>query len=135
MAHHTQKILDKILWKGKSKWLLLGAGAGTFIGLFLLLSTVQFYFDIQKLLRGDANPGDQFVQINKKINLFNTLGLKAAFSPEEIEGLKQQPFIESVGEFTANDFKAGAYSDMLGFYTELFFEAVPDDFLDVEEPD
>ncbi len=135
MANQSKFILDKILWKGKSKWLLVGASLGTFIGLSLLLATLQFYFDVQQLLRGDANPSDQYVQINKKINLFNTLGLKSTFSESDIEELKSKPFIQSVGKFTANDFRAGASSDMLGFYTELFFESVPNDFLDVKEPD
>ena len=113
---------------------MLGAALGAFIGLFLLLSTLQFYFDVQKMLRGDANPGDQYVQINKKVNLFNTLGVKAGFTDADIEEMKSKPFIESVGKFTANDFRAGASSDMLGFYTELFFESVPKEFLDVNEP-
>lgn len=135
MANLTSTILDKILWKGKNKWLLAGAAVGTFTGLFLLLSTLQFYVDVQKLLRGDANPNDQYVQINKKVNLFNTLGVKASFTEDDIEELKSKPFIESVGRFTANDFKASASSDMLGFYTELFFESIPSEFLDVSEPD
>ncbi len=114
---------------------MLGAAIGAFIGLFLLLGTLQFYFDVQKMLKGDANPSDQYVQINKKINIFNTLGVKAGFSDVDIEEMKSKPFIESVGKFTANDFRAGASSDMLGFYTELFFESVPKEFLDVNEPD
>ncbi|MBI1227333.1 MAG: hypothetical protein GC192_19025 [Bacteroidetes bacterium] len=134
MIHQTQKILDKILWKGRSRLLLLGAALGSFIGFFLLLSTLQFYIDVQKLLRGDANPSDQYVQINKKVNLFNTLGVKSGFSETDIEELNSKSFIESVGKFTANDFRAGASSDMLGFYTELFFESVPNEFLDVNEP-
>ncbi|MBK8563580.1 MAG: hypothetical protein IPN76_09590 [Saprospiraceae bacterium] len=135
MSSSTKIILDKILWKGKSKWLLIGAAIGAFIGLFLLLATLQFYCDVQNLLTGDASPDDQYVQINKKINLFNTLGIKSSFTNEEIEALNQKPFIQSVGRFKANDFKANASSDMLGFYTELFFESIPLDFLDAQEPD
>lgn len=127
-------LLNKLLWKSRSKWLMLGAIAGAFIGLWLLLASVQFYVDVNYLLKGDADPGDQYVQVNKKINVFNTLGMKAAFTSAEVEDFRRQPFVEEVGEFTANDFKAGAYSDMLGFYTELFFESVPNDFLDVGEP-
>jgi len=134
MTNQTRRIIQKILWDGKSKWLLLGAVLGTFIGLFLLLSTLQFYLDVQRLLRGDANPGDQYVQINKKVNLFNTLGVKSGFTEADIAELEGKPFIESVGKFTANDFRAGASSDMLGFYTELFFETIPNEFLDVDEP-
>ncbi|MCC6722862.1 MAG: hypothetical protein IT258_00020 [Saprospiraceae bacterium] len=135
MSKQTIKILNKILWKGKSRWLIIGAALGAFIGFLLLLATLQFYFDVQHLLGGDANPNDQFIQINKRINLFNTLGLKATFSESDIKELESKPFVEAVGVFTANDFKASASSDMLGFYTELFFEAVPPAFLDVSEPD
>jgi len=134
MADTHQKILEKLLWKGKSKWLIAGAVVGVFLGLFLLLSALQFFFDVKHLLEGGADPEDQFVQINKKVNLFNTLGVKAVFGEEEIQEIRQQPFVEEVGQFSANDFKAGAYSDMLGFYTEMFFESVPGLFLDVDEP-
>ena len=134
MSSVQQKILDKLLWKGKSKWLLAGAVMGAFLGLWLLLSSAQFYFDMRQLLEGDANPGDRFVQINKKVNLFNTLGAKAVFDEEDIQEIRHQSFITDVGVFTANGFKAGAYSDMLGFYTELFFESVPSEFLDANEP-
>jgi hypothetical protein len=134
MAHSHQKILNKLLWKGKNKWLIAGAVFGTFLGFFLLLSALQFYFDVNYLLEGDANPGDRYLQINKKVSLFNTLGVKAVFDEEEIRKIREQPFVEDIGIFTANDFKAGAYSDMLGFYTEMFFESVPDQFLDIDEP-
>lgn len=134
MARTHKQILNKLLWRGKNKWLMAGAVSGAFLGLFLLLSALQFYFDVNRLMEGDANPGDQYIQINKKVNLFNTLGVRAVFDEEEIAAIRQQPFIEEVGIFEANDFKVGAYSDMLGFYTEMFFEAVPGSFLDIDEP-
>ncbi len=107
---------------------------GVFLGLTLLMCAVQFYFDIQQLLRGGADANSQFVQINKKVNIFNTLGAKSVFAPEEIKDIEGRPFIQKVGTFEANQFEAGAYSDMLGFYTEMFFESVPPAFLDVDEP-
>jgi hypothetical protein len=61
--------------------------------------------------------------------------MKSAFTEKEIGNIASQQFIESVGKFTSADFRVGAYSDMLGFYTELFLEAVPGQFLDVEEPE
>lgn len=131
----SNKLLDKILWKGKNKWQMLGAAIGSFIGFFLLLATFQFYLDIQRLLSGDANPSDQYVQVNKKVNLFNSLGVKSGFSTTELAEIKSKPFVVDLGAFTSNEFKAGAYSDMLGFYTELFFEAVPEPFLDFREPE
>jgi hypothetical protein len=135
MSASQKKILNKLLWRGKNKGLLAGASLGAFLGLWLLLSAAQFHFDLNRLLKGDADPNDRFIQINKKVNLFNTLGEKAVFDEREIEAINRQPFIQKAGVFVANDFKAGAYSDLLGFYTELFFESVPSDFLDVSEPD
>ncbi len=126
-------LLNKLLWKGKAKWQVLGAAIGAFIGLLLLLTAVQLYFDLQKLMGGEANPNDRFVQINKRVNIFNML-MKSTFSKEEMDTLKMQPFINDIGTFTSNQFKANATSRSMGFYTELFFESVPDKFLDIKEP-
>ncbi|MCR9289567.1 hypothetical protein OAF63_07335 [Saprospiraceae bacterium] len=127
-------LLHKILWEGKSKWQVLGAAIGAFIGLLLMLTAVQLYFDLQKLLDGEANPNDQYVQVNKKVNVFNTFGVKSTFTEAEIEEIESQEFVQKIGNFTPNQFKANATSKMMGFYTELFFESVPDAFLDLKEP-
>ncbi|MEM1318828.1 MAG: hypothetical protein AAGG75_01160 [Bacteroidota bacterium] len=126
------EILKQLLFKSGNKWQIAGAAVGTFIGLFLLLNSLQFYRDLTDLTSGRGGQSDQFVLINKKVNLFNTLGARSTFSEEEIDELKGQPFIKEVGIFTPNQFKVSASSKMLGFYTELFFESVPDQFLDVE---
>jgi FtsX-like permease family protein len=124
------KILNQILWEGKNKWQIYGAALGAFLGLFLVLTAFQFYHDLQNLISGD-NTADQYVIINKKVNLFNTLGANAAFTPEEIDTLEDQGFILSVGQFNSNQYKVGASSPAFGFYTELFFESVPDEFIDI----
>ena len=38
-----------------------------------------------------------------------------------------------MGTFTSNEFKVSASSKNFGFYTELFFESVDDEFLDVQD--
>lgn len=96
----------------------------------MLLGAVQLYFDVARLLSGPEGEGQQFVQINKQVSLLNTIGGAARFTPEEIATIEKEPFIKAVGPFTSNDFKVGASSPTLGFYTELFFEAIPEQFLD-----
>lgn len=123
------KILNQILWEGKNKWQIYGAAIGAFLGLLLVLMAFQFYHDLQKLIHGD-NATDQYVIINKKVNLFNTLGANAAFTANEIDSLKTHDFILEVGTFNSNQYKVGASSSLFGFYTELFFESVPDEFVD-----
>ena len=126
------QILNKTLWQVNNRWQIIGAAVGTFIGLLLLLLSLQFYCDLKELMDG-GNSDDRFVIINKKVNLFNTLGAKAAFSEEEVQTLLAEDFIDSVGTFQSNLFRVSASSQMLGFYTELFFESLPDRYLDVQD--
>jgi len=99
------KLLNQILWEGKNKWQIYGAAVGAFLGLLLVLTAFQFYHDLNRLIRGD-NATDQYVIINKKVNLFNTLGANAAFTDDEIDSLKSQDFILEVGEFNSNQYNS-----------------------------
>lgn len=130
-----KQLLQKLLWQNKSRWQLIVALLGTFLGLFLVLASLQIYFDIQQILHGDKSDSEQYIIINKKVNIFNSLGVKSTFSEEEIESIQAQYFVEQVGTFEPNLFKVSASSSVLGFYTELFFEAVDDAFIDVENSD
>ena len=109
----------------------LGAAVGTFLGLLLLLAAVQLWRDLDTLLNGGQG-GEQFVQINKKVTILSTLGAKNNFTDAEIETIRAQTFVRRVGTFTPNRFKVTAYSNALGFRTDLFFESVPNEFLDVD---
>ncbi len=123
--------LKMLLWQKRSKAQLLGAAVGTFLGIFLLISALQLYFDLQQLLYGKENGAEQYVLLNKKVSLMNTLGASNTFSQTEIQNIEKQPFAQKVGALSQNQFKVSASSPMVGFYTDLFFEAVPDEFIDV----
>jgi len=127
-------LFRKLLWQSDNRWQLIGAGIGTAIGLVLVLGAVQLYIDVHHLLRQDSGADPRYVQINKRVGLLNTLSGPSTFSEKEIEEILDKPFVQSVGVLTANDFHVSAASPNLGFYTELFFESVPDPFLDVREP-
>lgn len=124
----------KLLWRRQSRWQLYGAGMGVAIGLFLVLGAVQLYLDVNHYLNKDQGADPRFVQINKRVNLLNTLTGASSFSEKEIEEIMGHSFVRSVGVFTSNNFHVSASSQSLGFYTELFFESVPYSFLDVHEP-
>lgn len=119
---------------------LLWAFAGTLAGFVLLLSGIQFYTDLKAVLAENRDLLDpEYIVINKKVDIGQTLGLsQKGFSKEEIEDLSAQPFAEEVAPFLSNEFPVSGYTEnerFPDFYTELFFEAIPDRFIDVKTED
>lgn len=129
-------LLKKLIKSGSGRVRFVMAIAGLSIALALILSAVQLQANYNDLLHSKTNQDSiaNFLVINKKVtgnNAGNTL-----LSNEEIDNLKKQPFIEEMGVLTANRFKVSASGgEHIPFYTELFFESVPDDFLDVQSKD
>jgi hypothetical protein len=129
-----------ILWKDHSRAHLLWAFLGTLAGFVLLLSGIQFYTDLKGVLSENRDLLDpEYIVLNKKVNIGQTLGLAGpGFSKEEIEDLRQQPFTDRVDPFISNQFPISAYTrseKVPNFYTELFFEAIPDEYIDIKSGD
>jgi hypothetical protein len=133
-----KKLLHKLIRSGKGKGTLFAAAFGMLVGYFILFIAIQMYFDINNLFNNDKDLIQKdFIIINKKVSLLNTLKvLDTGFSEKEIAQLKKQNFVEKVEPVTPNRFKVGAYTDgkddIPPFYAEMFFESVPDQFLDIE---
>ncbi len=131
------RLLYQILWKDHSRAHLLGAFLGTLAGFVLLLAGIQFYMDIKLVLSENRDLLDpEYIVINKKVNIGQTLGLsRVGFTPEEIEEIMAQPFADQVAAFNSNEFPVSAYTKnerFPDFITDLFFEAIPDEFIDVK---
>lgn len=126
-------MLKKLFKKNRNPYQVIGAAIGAFLGLFLLLFSLQVYFDFQEILKG-SNDKDNYVTINKPVSLANTFLGKSVFSAQNIQEVENQSFTEGVAAFTANRFRASASNKAMGFYTELFFESIPESFLDVQDP-
>jgi len=107
------------------------SGIAFLLGLTLVLVSVQFYIKIDAFLNPKKNLSGYLI-LNKEVGLGNTIfGSKAEFSKEEVEDIKNQEFVEDLGVFNSNHFNARAFiGGDVGFQTELFFESIPDRFLD-----
>lgn len=120
---------------GRSRFIL--AILGLSIALFLILSAVQIQANYDDLLHNKTNQDSiaNFLVINKAVTSQN-IG-QTTLTEDQINDVKKQPFVESLGILTASRFKVSAQgaTNRLPFYTDLFFESVPDTFLDVNNKD
>lgn len=106
------------------------------VGMVIVLLGVQFYTDTQALYNGeDTFMKSDYLIVNKKVGAMTTItGRSNSFSRNEIEDMENQNFAERVGVFTSSAFDVKANFDIqefASFSTDMFFESVPDEFVDV----
>ncbi|MFY0629422.1 MAG: ABC transporter permease [Flavobacteriaceae bacterium] len=117
---------------------ILGYTITLFIGIAIILTTLQLYLDARPLLYKDSNIfKSKSAVISKRISVLKSLDKERIyFSESEIANLKNQPFTKDISMFTSATFKisarAGASNNVPMFYTDLFFESVAQKYLDVE---
>ena len=106
------------------------------VGVAIILLGVQFYNDYKALDSEDSFMKADYLIINKKIGALSGLtGAQSTFSQTDIDNLAAEDFVERMGAFTPSSFNVRARFNVEGFVsfsTEMFFESVPDDFVDVE---
>ncbi len=123
-------ILDRV---GRSK--KFTALVGLSVAIFLLLTSIQLQINYYNLLNNKNNKDSiaNFLVINK-ILTDATIG-KSAIEDSIIKDIKQQPFTEAVGVLTPSKFKASIESNSkrFPFYTDISFESVSKDFVDVQK--
>lgn len=127
----------KLLRKNISVGQIAGYSLASLVGLAIVICAVKFYCDVKSAFDdSDSFISKDYIIISKKVSAANTLGMgnSTAFSESEIEDIKNQPWVRDVGEFQSADFNVTAAIDFggRGMSTQLFFEAVPDEFFDVE---
>lgn len=130
-------LLWKLLREHVSVTQLVGFFVANLLGMLIILFGLQFYADILPLFQGkDAFFKREFLIVSKPVStLGSLLGGKGTFSAREIQGFRDQPFTRQVGTFTSSLYDVSASIGMLGtgmqVGTEMFFESVPDDYIDV----
>ncbi|HEY2726520.1 MAG TPA: hypothetical protein VGI61_05075, partial [Parafilimonas sp.] len=130
-------LLKKLIRTGSGRSRNTVAVAGLFIAMLLILAAVQIQSNYQQILYSKTSQDSiaDFLVINKTVTDKN-VG-EATLTNAEINDLKQQPFVEKIGTLTPSRFRVGvqSISKQIPFYTDFFFESVPNEFLDVNSPD
>ncbi|MDR1756637.1 MAG: ABC transporter permease [Culturomica sp.] len=132
-------LIRKLLRSHLSIAQLTGFFVANLTGMVIVLLCVQVYADLRPLFGGeDGLMRNNYLIVTKKVSTLGMLsGRNSLFSPEELEEIRRQPFIKKAGVFDASRFKvaAGIAFQNIGFSTEMFFESVPDEYLDVQSPE
>lgn len=129
-----------MVWKLLRQHISVSQLAGFFLanlcGMIIVLLGIQFYRDVLPVFtQGDSFIKKDFVIVSKKVSTLGTLvGKSSTFSTGDVAEIEKQPFTKSVGRFLPSQFKVSAGMGMQGIRmsTDMFFESVPDEFVDVK---
>lgn len=135
----TQNALRASLKDSGSRVELWFASIGCLIGTILLVLAVQFFQDANVFLIENSGSKNYFT-LNKKVEggaLANLGNDEQVFKEQELDDIQSIQGVKRIGSFTRNQFPLTLYiwpSGKIGFgaaaKTDLFFESIPDAFLD-----
>lgn len=138
MLSNSNQLLQKIVRQEISITRIITFFIFTIIGFYILILGNVLYFDFAKNFTKDSTVWkSNYIVLNKKISSLQSItGTKPTFNQDEIENLKNQSFIEKIGTFKTSLFpvklQVGGVAGIRGFSTDLFFESVPENFIDIE---
>ncbi|MEG1684345.1 MAG: ABC transporter permease [Bacteroides sp.] len=131
----------RLVWKLLRQHISLPQLAGFFLanlfGMTIVLLGIQFYRDVVPLFTaGDSFIKKDYIIVTKKVSTLGSLvGKSNSFSQADIDEIRDQAFAKGVGEFRPSQFSvsAGMGMESAGIHlsTDMFFESVPDEYVDV----
>lgn len=129
-----------MVWKLLKQHISAAQLAGFFFanlcGMVIVLLSVQFYGDVLPVFtQGDSFMKKDYLVVSKKVStLGSVVGKSSTFSEGDIADMEEQPFTKAVGTFTPARFKVYGGLGVQGMQlsTAMFFESVPNRFVDVK---
>lgn len=130
------RLIWKLLRKHISIFELAVFFVANLIGMAVILAGVQIYSDVRPMLDGEKSLiGNEYMIVTRPVE---RVGIGApTFSDDDIADFKQQEFVVDLGQFAASQFEVSGSVMFNGrrLSTMMFFEAVPDSFIDVTSRD
>lgn len=127
------KLIWKLLRKHISVFELAIFFVANLIGMAVILAGVQVYSDVRPLLSGEQSLiGNDYMIITRPVERVGSSAL--TFSAEDIEELRGEEFVIDLGVFASSQYEVNGSIMFNGrrLSTMMFFESVPDNFIDVE---
>lgn len=130
------RLIWKLLRKHISIFELAVFFVANLIGMAVILAGVQIYSDVRPMLDGEKSLiGNEYMIVTRPVE---RVGIGApTFSDDDIADFKQQEFVVDLGQFAASQYEVSGSVMFNGrrLSTMMFFEAVPDSFIDVTSRD
>lgn len=126
-------MIDTLLKKQVDKSQLIFFALSSSLGLAILLIVIQLFIDTRSVFNSEND-----LLGNQNLIIYKDLGRDNAFTDQEIKELQQQPFINKTGGFTHGTYRVLAsvtLPNYTGISTEMFLEAVGDQFIDIKSID
>lgn len=130
------KLIWKLLRKHISVFELAVFFTANLIGMAVILAGVQIYSDFSPMLMGDKPiVGSDYMVISRPVERVGNDTPK--ISAEEIDELRNEAFVEDLGVFASSKYRVDGGIDFKGrkLSTMMFFESVPNEFIDVDSED
>ena len=130
-------IIWKLLRQHISKGQLIGFAIANLIGLTIVLLAVQFYRDVRPVFNDEESfiSKDYLIITRAVTGAGAMMGSNGEFSEQDIQDLEQQTWCRQVGRFLNSDFAIDARLGVgsgHAMHTQFFFEAIPDEFIDID---
>ena len=131
-----QSLLSKLLRKNVSSMQLGGSAIANLIGLIIVGIALQFYLDLRPIFNDEESfVKSDYLVVTRKVTGMDALMGGSEISETEVADIEAQPWVRRVGRFTASDYEVRAAvalgSSSAAMTTQLFFESIPAEFLDV----
>lgn len=130
------RLIWKLLRKHISVFELAVFFVANLIGMAVILAGVQIYSDLSPMLTGEKPLiGNDYMIISRPVERVG--GETPKITELEIEALRSEAFVENLGVFASSKFRVDGGIDFKGqkLSTMMFFESVPDEFIDVTTKD
>lgn len=127
-------LVSKLLRKNISSAQILGYALANLVGLSIIMTALQFYADANSVINGEEKlVASDYIIVSKNVSPLG--GGNLEFSEAEIDEIASQPWATDLAQFTSSQYNVNASIDMAGrgMSTSLFFESVPDRFIDLSK--
>ena len=130
-------MISRLLRKNTPLLSILLYALANIVGLTIILIGFQLFSEVRHIIDSKENSlGQNYLVIYKPVKTLAIGKNSNNFSPEEISQLKQTSFFKDFAIFEAARFKIQAMvspnNSVLALRTDLFFETVPDRFIEIE---